>query len=79
MREQKTLHETMLGHCHLSFFKLSDYREAYTRCLKDPEIGCSSCTIQPRVVSQCVETDWDAENRCLKESDAFTGDWQNCK
>ena len=76
MREQKTLHETMLGHCHLSFFKLSDYREAYTRCLKDPEIGCSSCKIRPRVVSQCVESDWDPENRCLKETDAFTGNWQ---
>ena len=79
MREKQTVRETMLGHCHLVFFKLSDYRTAYTSCLSDPEIGCASCKIQPRAVTQCVPSDWDAENRCLKDSDAFTGDWQDYK
>ena len=77
MREENTVRETMLGHCHLVLFKLSDYRTAYTRCLNDPETGCAACSILPRRVSQCVPSDWDTEKRCLKDSDAFTGDWKS--
>ena len=75
MREQNVLRETMLGHAHLIFFKLSDYRTAYARLLTDPEIGCRNCSVMPRAVQQCVPSDWDAEKRCLKESDAFTGEY----
>ena len=75
MREQNTLAETMLGHCHLLLFRLADYRTAYTRLLKDPEVGCANCPIQPREVKQVVVSDWDPERRCLLESDAFTGDY----
>lgn len=71
MRKNDMLAETMIGHCHLILFSLADYRTAYERLLLDPVNGCASCTIRPRQVAQCVESDWDEENDCLKETDAF--------
>ena len=73
MRDNNTLSECMLNYCHLMLFKLSAYRESYSRLLLANENGCAGCTVRPRVVLQSVESDWNVEHDCLKESDAFTG------
>ena len=65
----------MLGRCHLMLFKLSAYRESYSRLLTAKENGCAGCPVTVRKVAQSVESDWDFINGCLKESDAFTGDF----
>ena len=74
MRQNNTLHECMLKRCHLMFFKLSDYRTAYSRLLLAPEGGCAGCPVRPRQVKQCVPSDWDEATDTLKPSDAFTED-----
>ncbi|MBO5992196.1 MAG: AAC(3) family N-acetyltransferase [Lentisphaeria bacterium] len=75
MRDNNSLSECMLGRCHLMLFKLSAYRESYSRLLTAKENGCAGCPVTVRKVAQSVESDWDFTNGCLKESDAFTGDF----
>ena len=78
MQEKDTLAEAMLGNCHLRFFKLSDFREAYEVRLNDPDVGCANCPSRPRQVAQCVASDWDhAGDAVMPDSGAFTGDWYN--
>lgn len=72
MRDKGTLAECMLNYCHMMLFKLSAYRESYSRLLLAEENGCKGCNVRPRNVQQNVESDWDFANDCLKESDAFT-------
>ncbi len=74
MREQGTLHESMLHHSHLMFFALKDYRTAYERLLLAETNGCADCPIRPRQIKQTVPSDWDLENDSLIPSEAFTGD-----
>lgn len=74
MREQDTLAELMLGMCHMRFFKLADFREAYEKRLSDPVTGCAGCPSRPRQVRQSVGSDWDAEQDCvLADTNAFVG------
>ncbi len=75
MREQRTLSEMMLGRSHLLFFKLRDYRTAYTRLLDDPETGCAVCSLAPRSVKQSIPSDWDMEHDTLKTTNAFVVDF----
>ena len=75
LREHRLLSELMLGRCHLILFKLSDYRQAYSRLLLDPVSGCKGCPVRPRKVKQCVISDWDMEKDQLKPTDAFTGNY----
>ena len=65
----------MLGRCHLILFKLSAYRQAYSRLLLDPVSGCKGCPVRPRQVKQSVISDWDVEMNRLISSDAFVGDY----
>ncbi len=74
MRGNQMLSELMIGRCHLMLFKLSDYRQAYTRLLMNSATGCKNCPIQPRKVKQSVVSDWNMEKDMLKSSDAFTED-----
>ena len=78
MQEKDTLAEAMLGNCHLRFFKLSDFREAYEARLNDPAVGCANCLSRPRQVAQGAASDWDwFGDAVIPESDAFTGEWFN--
>ena len=72
MRERGMLSECMLGYSHLILFKLSAYRESYSRLLLAEENGCKGCRVRMREVEQSVESDWDAERGCLKTTDAYT-------
>ena len=74
MRDRGTLKECMLGYCHLMLFKLSDYRESYSRLLNSAENGCAGCPVRPREVAQSLPSDWDEKSGTLKESTAFVGD-----
>gem|GEM_PF-763137 len=73
MRQNGTLREAMLNRSHLMLFKLSDYREAYEKLLRDPVNGCAGCPVRPRQVRQSVPSDWDFDRDALKETTAFTG------
>jgi len=76
MRARGTVAERMLGHSHLVFFRLADYREAYASRLLDPATGCAHCAVRPREVAQTVSTDWDAARRQLRpDTPAYTGEW----
>ena len=71
MRDKGTLAECMLGYCHMMLFKLSAYRESYSRLLTASENGCAGCPVRRREVLQSVESDWDFEHDCLKETTAY--------
>ena len=72
MREKQTLQEHKLFDGDLYYFRLADYREAYSRLLLSPENGCKGCPVLPRQVAQTVPSDWDFEHDCLMPSEAFT-------
>jgi len=72
MRDKHALQERQLRNGPLLYFRLSDYREAYSRLLLAPEGGCAGCPVRPRQVSQNIATDWDSERDCLMPSEAFT-------
>ena len=55
-------------------FKLSAYRESYSRLLLAPENGCAGCTVRRREVAQTVLSDWDAASNSPLAGDVFTGD-----
>ena len=72
MRDNNMLSECTLGYCHLMLFKLSAYRKSYSRLLTAEESGCKGCPVRKREVMQSVESDWDWERDCLKDTDAYT-------
>lgn len=74
MRDNNSLHECMLGYCHLMLFKLSAYRESYSRLLLADENGCAGCQVRPRKVAQSLPSDWDTKKDAPVESVAFVGD-----
>ena len=67
--------ETRIGNSRVVLFRLEDCFGVIARLLREGEDGfppCSRCPIQTRRHPRTVETDWDAQNGCLKaDSEAW--------
>ncbi|MBE6368201.1 MAG: hypothetical protein E7052_09895 [Lentisphaerae bacterium] len=77
LRKHGLITEVMVRHSLWQYFKLSDYRKAYTKAVLCGKFGCMQCKVLPRQVQSTVISDWDSQKNCVKSStSAFTGDWE---
>ncbi len=77
MKQKGLIREGKIGNAHVLIFKMKDCRMVIEKFLKGKTKnfdGCQSCHIQPRIVSETVESDWDEKSRKVKSNTtAFIG------